>query len=169
MPISSRMIPREGETSLLLSTQKKSIADLFLPGITAETVGRLISSTILNPALTLPLLLLLRYTAKGESYALLHETLVRRLRYAFYLGAFRWASSWLSQKTHDNWSSDAYHWKDAAKGKEAKEVVVVTGGSDGIGKEVALLLAESAKAVVVLDVQPLRYEARTYRRDQLEE
>jgi len=38
-----------------------------------------------------------------------------------------------------------------------REVAVVTGGSDGIGKEIVLLLAEKGVKVAVLDVQPLTY------------
>lgn len=53
----------------------------------------------------------------------------------------------------NNWQSDEYDWK--------KEVVVVTGGSDGIGKIVVQLLAEKGIKVAVLDVQELTYEGKT--------
>jgi len=46
--------------------------------------------------------------------------------------------------------NDTYDW--------AKEIVVVTGGSDGIGAIVVKLLAERGIKVGVLDVQPLTYE-----------
>ena len=39
-------------------------------------------------------------------------------------------------------------------------MAVVTGGSDGIGKLVVQLLAEKGLKVAVLDVQPLKFEAR---------
>ena len=43
-----------------------------------------------------------------------------------------------------------------------KEVAVVTGGSDGIGKNIALLLAEKGVKVVSLDIRPPTYESRKY-------
>lgn len=50
----------------------------------------------------------------------------------------------------NNWTNDVYDW--------SKELVVVTGGSDGIGKAIVLLLAERDIRVAVLDIQPLTYE-----------
>ena len=50
----------------------------------------------------------------------------------------------------NNYSNDVYDWK--------KEVVVVTGGSDGIGAIVVKLLAEREVKVAVLDVQELQFE-----------
>lgn len=39
-----------------------------------------------------------------------------------------------------------------------KEIAVVTGGSNGIGKEIAVLLAEKTKRpVAVLDLAPMSY------------
>jgi NAD(P)-dependent dehydrogenase (short-subunit alcohol dehydrogenase family) len=67
------------------------------------------------------------------------------------LGLVATASSWLNDAVTNNWNSDAYVW--------SREVVVVTGGSDGIGKIVVKLLAEKGIKVAVLDVQDLTYEA----------
>jgi hypothetical protein len=66
------------------------------------------------------------------------------------LGVLKRAGSWLDDRVANNWVKDTYEWD--------KEVVVVTGGSDGIGKEVVLLLAERGVRVAVLDVQGLTYE-----------
>lgn len=60
------------------------------------------------------------------------------------------AGSWLDDRVTNNWVKDQYEWD--------KEIVVVTGGSDGIGKEVVLLLAERGVRVAVMDVQPLTFE-----------
>jgi hypothetical protein len=61
------------------------------------------------------------------------------------------ASDFLSDKVVNNWSGgDVWDW--------SKEVVVVTGGSDGIGMRVVGLLAERGVKVAVLDVQELTYE-----------
>jgi NAD(P)-dependent dehydrogenase (short-subunit alcohol dehydrogenase family) len=52
----------------------------------------------------------------------------------------------------NNWNKDTYDWE--------KEIVVVTGGSDGIGKAIVHLLAEKGIKVAVLDVQKLTYEGK---------
>lgn len=52
----------------------------------------------------------------------------------------------------DNWESSHYEWE--------KEIAVITGGSDGIGKHVSLLLAEKHVTVAILDIQPLTFKAR---------
>lgn len=57
----------------------------------------------------------------------------------------------LSRRILNNAVSDPYDF--------ARELVLITGGSDGIGKEVTLLLASRNVRVVVLDVQPLTYTA----------
>lgn len=59
-------------------------------------------------------------------------------------------SAWLDNAVTNNWAQDTYVW--------SREVVVVTGGSDGIGKVIVHLLAEKGIKVAVLDVQELTYE-----------
>lgn len=122
----------------------------MIAGFTAEPVGRFVKKTLLNPSLTLPLLLLARFTARGQSIAQDHETAVKRIRLLFYLGLARWANRFLNRRALNNKVADQYDW--------IKEIVVVTGGSDGIGKQVVLMLAEKGVKVAVLDVQPLTYE-----------
>jgi NADPH:quinone reductase-like Zn-dependent oxidoreductase len=72
------------------------------------------------------------------------------LKYLAGWGLATTANAWLSNVVKNNWSSDTYEW--------SREVVVVTGGSDGIGKIVVQLLAEKGIKVAVLDVQELTYE-----------
>ena len=72
------------------------------------------------------------------------------LKTALALGVLSKVSNWLDDAVINNWSNDVYDW--------TKEVVVVTGGSDGIGKVVVQLLAEKGIKVAVLDVQELTYE-----------
>lgn len=64
----------------------------------------------------------------------------------------RWLNGFLNAGVLDNWESSHYVWE--------KEIAVVTGGSDGIGKHIALLLAEKHITVAVLDIQPLTFQAR---------
>jgi NAD(P)-dependent dehydrogenase (short-subunit alcohol dehydrogenase family) len=57
----------------------------------------------------------------------------------------------MNHRAVNNGVSDKYDWEN--------EIAVVTGGSDGIGQRIALLLAERGLKVAVLDIQPLKYEA----------
>ena len=70
----------------------------------------------------------------------------------FCLGLIRWASSFLDNGSLNNWTEDTYDWE--------KEIVLITGGSGGIGGNVVKILAETGARVVVLDVIPLTFEAR---------
>ncbi|KAF2711493.1 NAD(P)-binding protein [Pleomassaria siparia CBS 279.74] len=120
-------------------------------GVTGDTIGRLLQSTVLNPALTLPLILLARYTSQGNILSLQHRTALKNLKLLLALGAVAKVGAWLDAAVTNNWSNDTYDW--------SKEIVVVTGGADGIGKIVVKLLAERGIKVAVLDVQELTYEA----------
>lgn len=124
-------------------------------GLTGDVVGRLVKRTAFNPAFSLALILLARYTKKGSELALLHPAALSRLHKLLYFGLFRWASAWLNAGSLDNWKKDTYDW-------ENKEVVLVTGGAGGIGGQVVKLFAERGVKVVVLDVIPMTFEARRY-------
>ena len=119
-------------------------------GVTIDTWGRLIRNTVLNPVVTLPLILLARYTQQGGAVAADHAAAFKRIKTLLYLGLAQRIAERLGDAVINNFSSDKYDWK--------KEVVVVTGGSDGIGAIVVKLLAEKGIKVAVLDVQPLTYE-----------
>ncbi|KAK0632803.1 hypothetical protein B0T14DRAFT_533138 [Immersiella caudata] len=122
-------------------------------GFKMDTVVRLIRSTALNPSLLLPLILLARFTKKGENLSILHPTAYSRLKTLLALGTFRLLSNWLSDKVLNNWTDDKYVW--------SKEIVLITGGAGGIGGHVVQLLAERGITVVVLDIQPLTFRATT--------
>lgn len=70
---------------------------------------------------------------------------------------FLWAACqinrYLSKRALNNGVQAVFDWK--------KEIVLVTGGSDGIGAATALKLAERGTTVIVLDIRPLKYDART--------
>lgn len=124
----------------------------FLPreGFCLDVVLKLIRNTALNPSLLLPVLLLARYTRRGEDLSILHPTAYARLRTLFCLGIARVLSGWFSDKVRNNWVDDKYDWQ--------KEIVVVTGGASGIGGAVVRLFDEMGVTVVVLDVQPISFE-----------
>ncbi|KAF1931848.1 NAD(P)-binding protein [Didymella exigua CBS 183.55] len=120
-------------------------------GVTGDTIGRLLKLTVLNPLFTLPLFLAGKYTIDGGRVAAGHATAFKHLKTLLVLGLLDKVSAWLDNAVTNNWTSDTYVW--------SQEVVVVTGGSDGIGKIVVHLLAEKGIKVAVLDVQDLTYEA----------
>ncbi|KAJ5414511.1 short chain dehydrogenase/reductase family protein [Penicillium cosmopolitanum] len=67
-----------------------------------------------------------------------------------------WLNEWLNVKSRNNWViDDTWDWK--------KEVVVVTGGSGGIGAGISQRLAALGAKVIVLDIIPLTFEPGTKR------
>jgi hypothetical protein len=69
---------------------------------------------------------------------------------------FLWAAyhinQYLNTRALNNGVQATFDWK--------KEIVLVTGGSDGIGAETVLKLAERETTVIVLDIRPLKFDAR---------
>lgn len=130
MPIHNGWLPREG--------------------FAADSIFKFIGATALNPALLLPLLLLAKFTGKGEDLSLQHPLAISRLKGLFYFALTRRLSATYSEIVLNNWSKDKYDWPN--------EVAVVTGGAGGIGGHVVNLLAERGIKVVILDIQPITFE-----------
>ncbi|EFW15681.1 hypothetical protein D8B26_002237 [Coccidioides posadasii str. Silveira] len=119
-------------------------------GFIADVVGRVIKRTLFSPSLTLPLLLLAQHTRRGQTLRNEQPGVFRALKILVAIGLCRWLNGWLSRRALNNATSDRYNWNS--------EIAIVTGGSDGIGRRIALLLAARGLKVAVLDIKPLNYE-----------
>ena len=88
-----------------------------------------------------------------EQYA--KQLPVSPLKLAYWLGlpylAYRF-NRYLSYRALNNGVTDSFDWQ--------KEIILITGGSNGIGAAAAQKLASRGTWVVVLDILPLTYEAR---------
>lgn len=67
----------------------------------------------------------------------------------FGLGVLRKLNNWLSDQVVNNWTSDRYDW--------SKEIVVVTGGSSGLGELVTKDLSLRGIRVVIIDIVKPKY------------
>lgn len=102
---------------------------------------------ILHPLFTLPLL----YIVQGEKFGSTATSYQKLVQYIAATSVLLWVNDYLSAKSRNNWTiDDTWDWK--------KELVVVTGGSGGIGAGVAQRLAEMGARVVVFDIIPLTYD-----------
>ena len=119
-------------------------------GFHADVLGRTIRRTALNPLLTIPLYLFYAYVPRGQQTALERPQDLKYARLLAIFGTIRLVNNWLERRSLNNGVTDTYDW--------SKEIVVVTGGADGIGARVVQGLAQRRIRTVMLDVQPLTYE-----------
>jgi all-trans-retinol dehydrogenase (NAD+) len=118
-------------------------------GFCADVVFKILGKTALNPALLLPLVLLARYTKRGQDLSILHPRVLRAVTGLLYTSIVGSLGSWYSNKVRNNWVSDKYDW--------SREIVLVTGGAGGIGGSMVKIFEEQGITVVVLDVQPMTF------------
>lgn len=109
-------------------------------------VGKVLQKTVLDPWKAVPFLLLAHYTTKGSELAQQHPKAVKVLKVLTFLSVLRRLNAWLNRRAINNGVSDHYDWN--------REVVVLTGGSSGIGNIVAQLLGKRGIKVAILDIQP---------------
>lgn len=126
----------------------RTIGRAMLPreGLYIDPIVKILRQTILHPIFTLTCLYFVHgiKSGAGAQYkkpaALIAGTSV-----------LLWLNDWFSAKSRNNWViDDSWNWK--------RELVVVTGGSGGIGAGIAQRLAALGARVVVLDIIPLTYE-----------
>ncbi|KAM4055141.1 short chain dehydrogenase [Hirsutella rhossiliensis] len=118
-------------------------------GFCGDVVIRVLGLTVFNPVLLLPLALVARFTDKGHGLSDLHPWASTTLTVLLSLSLIVRADAWLSDKARNNWIDDAYDW--------SKEIVLVTGGAQGIGGSMVRFLDDKGIMVVVLDLQPMSF------------
>ncbi|KAJ5102949.1 short chain dehydrogenase/reductase family protein [Penicillium argentinense] len=115
-------------------------------GFTADVLGKLISRTLLCPWKMVPLLALAQYTDKGREFISTRPHLLKALRTLAALAVLSRVGTWLDRRAINNGQLDHYDWN--------REVVLLTGGSGGIGHKVAQMLGERGIKVAILDITP---------------
>ncbi|OKO89621.1 Retinol dehydrogenase 10 [Penicillium subrubescens] len=115
-------------------------------GLYIDPIFNYLRQTLLHPLFTLGCLYLV-HGAKLSAVVPYEKSVQLIAGTSFFL----WLNDWLSAKSRNNWViDDSWDWK--------KELVVVTGGSGGIGGGVAQRLAAMGARVIVLDITPLTYK-----------
>ncbi|KAH8695961.1 short chain dehydrogenase/reductase family protein [Talaromyces proteolyticus] len=120
-------------------------------GFTADVLSSIVRNTVLDPSKTFLAQVLLHYAPPTATFlAQKREVVLKWLRVAFALGLLRVFNAWLSRRAINRGVSDKFDWP--------REIVIVTGGSNGFGKNIVLMLAARAKArIVVLDILEPQY------------
>ncbi|CAI7592900.1 unnamed protein product [Penicillium manginii] len=113
-------------------------------GFTADVLGKIISGTLLSPWKIVPILALAQYTIKGREIIESRPHLLRALRALATLAILGRLGAWLDHRAINNGQKDHYDWN--------REVVILTGGSGGIGRHVAQMLGERGIKVAILDI-----------------
>ncbi|KAJ5503040.1 Short-chain dehydrogenase/reductase SDR [Penicillium fimorum] len=115
-------------------------------GFTADVLGDIISRSLLDPWKLLPIIVLAHYTAQGRDIAKSRPNLYKALKLLTVQSLINRLSNWLDHRTLNNSVSDIYDWH--------REVVILTGGSNGIGRRIAELLGARDIKVAILDIAP---------------
>lgn len=115
-------------------------------GFTADVFGHFLQRTIFSPVKTTALLIAAYKTQQGQALAQQHPKALRVLQFLTFLSILRRFNAYLNRRVLDNAVDDPYDW--------TREVVLLTGGSNGIGRQIALRLARRGITVVILDIQP---------------
>lgn len=118
-------------------------------GLYIDPIAELARKTFFHPALNVLIVVLTKL------YPEVRSTLWgKAATYGSIIGLVLWINDFLSNGSHNNWVTDRdWDWK--------KEIVVVTGGSGGIGGSVVQQLAADGVRVVVIDIISPTYSIGT--------
>jgi hypothetical protein len=125
-------------------------------GLYIDPIATFVSKTVLNPILTGLSSIILRALLGHDSLDRLatidqQNYILRVAKILTACGTIFWANKFLNWGSNNNWiRSDK--WNPAA------EIVLVTGGSGGIGASVTQRLAREGTRVVVVDILPLSFK-----------
>jgi all-trans-retinol dehydrogenase (NAD+) len=111
-------------------------------GLFIDPIGYILARTVFNPLINVPFFLLcqqfqLDYLKKSSALLAI-------------AGGVFWVNQFLNWGANNNFTR-AKPWNPN------KELVLITGGSSGIGASVATRLAKEGNRVVVLDISPLSF------------
>lgn len=126
-------------------------------GLTIDWVARVVRKSVLNPTLVAPIVLALFAAEKnGQLAAHVSRAALSKSKNAglasLILGTALCINSYLNRQSQNNWTAPSqWDWK--------KEIVVITGGSNGFGARMAQMLLErnAETTIVILDFAPLRW------------
>ncbi|KAF5009942.1 hypothetical protein F66182_15505, partial [Fusarium sp. NRRL 66182] len=115
-------------------------------GFTADFVGSILGRTVFSPVKTLLAILLFQYAPPNAPYLpQKRDGGLNWLRIAFAFGLVSRVNSWPVRRAINRATSDKYDWP--------REIVVISGGSSGFGKQEVLMLSARAKSkIAILDV-----------------
>lgn len=133
-------------------------------GLTIDLVSKFLRKTVLNPWLAIPVSVCTAFGVPTTS----EFAYVRLLPYiCAVLGATLSVNEWLNKWSMNKWSMKKWsmnNWNGAGcSGWDwAKEIVVITGGSGGIGASIAqqLLARNSRTTVVIVDYAPMSWTTK---------
>lgn len=94
-------------------------------------------------------------TSHPQVQQLVNSQVARKtLGTVFALGLVRYANHTLSRWASNNWTSDSW--------QGDKELVLVTGGAGGIGRQIMEDLSRAGVRVVILDISEPNFKLRRY-------
>lgn len=138
----------------------KPPASRWMPreGFYIDPLAKILSKSVLHPAFTGVVWFALKYyPRKIPFFSTLSSnsstTILQVARILTILGSVFWTNQYLNLLTNNNFVL-------AKKWDPEKELVLITGGSGGIGASVARRLAKEGTQVIVVDILPLDFDDR---------
>ena len=151
---------------ILLSKEKRRIMIAVLKkrlpreGLYLDPLCRILARTLFNPLITGTFVFLSNYDQPSQFSAYLGPNFryssLGIVKFLTMIGGVFWVNQFLNWVANNNFTP-SMPWEPK------KELVLITGGSGGIGASVATRLAREGSRVVILDILPLSFSARMFR------